>query len=192
MGTAAFNRKVQNASLEELEELKEWLIEENERLETSKKELETQLEHFHHEKKQHQTEVKLTNKRLQMEQKRLKQDDLFFEQKRAILERGFHQLDADKRKFEQEKRRFEAEKGQQHFGRHNSSSQRYADDGDDDRERSDVSAELFFNGVTNSLALRKRYKDLIKIFHPDNLCGDKQTVQMINEEYAQLRKEYEG
>ena len=50
-----------------------------------------------------------------------------------------------------------------------------------------VSAVLF-RGVSNPLALRKRYKDLLKIFHPDNLCGDAELVQMINREYEKRKK----
>ena len=37
--------------------------------------------------------------------------------------------------------------------------------------------ELFFRGVATQQSLKKRYKDLIKIYHPDNLNGDKSTIQ---------------
>ena len=50
---------------------------------------------------------------------------------------------------------------------------------------------MFFRGVDNSLALKKRYKDLIKIFHPDNVAGDNDTVQLINREYSNLRDVYQ-
>ena len=46
---------------------------------------------------------------------------------------------------------------------------------------------LFFRGVTHPLALKKRYKDLIKIYHPDNSCGDKWILQQINTEYDRLK-----
>lgn len=48
---------------------------------------------------------------------------------------------------------------------------------------------IFFRGVTNTLELKKRYKDLIKIFHPDNVNGDKDTLQQINREYEQIKNE---
>ncbi len=51
-----------------------------------------------------------------------------------------------------------------------------------------VSAEFFFVGVDNELALKKRYKDLVKIYHPDNVSGDIYTIQEINREYDNLRK----
>ena len=49
-----------------------------------------------------------------------------------------------------------------------------------------VSGELFFRGVANQQSLKKRYKDLLKIYHPDNADGDNSTVIEINKEYQQL------
>ena len=39
--------------------------------------------------------------------------------------------------------------------------------------------------------VKKRYKQLLKIYHPDNLCGDTETLQEINREYDRLLKQYE-
>lgn len=50
-----------------------------------------------------------------------------------------------------------------------------------------VHGEMFFKGVASPQALKKRYKDLIKIYHPDSEFGDNQTVQEINREYDSLR-----
>lgn len=50
-----------------------------------------------------------------------------------------------------------------------------------------VHGEMFFKGVASPQALKKRYKDLIKIYHPDSEFGDNQTVQEINREYDNLR-----
>ena len=51
------------------------------------------------------------------------------------------------------------------------------------------SVRLFFTGVSNMLTLKKRYRDLIKIFHPDNLAGDTEIIQRINREYENLKRE---
>lgn len=51
-----------------------------------------------------------------------------------------------------------------------------------------MSVSLFFSGVKNTRALKKRYKDLIKIFHPDNGAGDTEVLQRINEEYETLKE----
>lgn len=54
-----------------------------------------------------------------------------------------------------------------------------------------VRGDLFFAGVSDKKALKKRYKDLLKIYHPDNLSGDIGTVQEINREYDRLHAQYQ-
>ncbi len=54
-----------------------------------------------------------------------------------------------------------------------------------------VNAEMFFVGVDNKKALKRRYKELLKIYHPDNLAGDTAMIQEINREYDRLSKKYE-
>lgn len=55
-----------------------------------------------------------------------------------------------------------------------------------------VRGDLFFSGVESKQSLKKRYRDLIKIYHPDNLDGDKNTIQEINSEYHKLCAQYES
>ena len=50
-----------------------------------------------------------------------------------------------------------------------------------------VHGEMFFSGVSTQKALKKRYKDLIKIYHPDGESGDTATVAEINREYDNLK-----
>lgn len=50
-----------------------------------------------------------------------------------------------------------------------------------------VHGEMFFSGVSDKKALKKRYKDLIKIYHPDGESGDNATVAEINREYEDLK-----
>lgn len=50
-----------------------------------------------------------------------------------------------------------------------------------------VHGEMFFSGVSNKRDLKKRYKDLIKIYHPDSDAGDTATVAEINREYEDLK-----
>ena len=160
-------------SYEKMEELKAWLFKENVRVEALKQELEERMAQI--EKKE--TDLNIMNQRLLMEQKRLKQDHLFFEKKLAILQDGFRQLDMDRRKLEKDKRIYEekAEKERSKRGQH-----------------MPVQVEGgLFGGVNSLLALKKRYKDLMKIYHPDNLCGDYDMVKLINAEYERMRDEYE-
>ena len=36
---------------------------------------------------------------------------------------------------------------------------------------------------------KRRYKDLMKIFHPDNNAGDEELVQLINKEFNRKKEE---
>ncbi len=50
-----------------------------------------------------------------------------------------------------------------------------------------VQTAWFFCGIHNDeSSLKKRYKDLLKIYHPDNPDGDNDMVQEINREYDKL------
>lgn len=165
-----------NGSEEELQELKSWLFRENIRLVTAAKELERMQEQFQKEKEQFRDEMKQLSRKIAGEKQRLKEDNQFFEKKMEILQNGFKQLDLDRRRLDKEWARLTAEKDllDEHllYSGH-----------------SEVSA--FFQGVRNPLALKKRYKDLIKIFHPDNVAGDKDVIQRINIEYERLKEHYE-
>lgn len=137
-----------------------------------REDLQALREKFLTEKQQFQDEMKLMEKRIKEEQNRLKQENLFFEKKMDILKGGFAQLEADRKAFERDKIRMEEK-------------QKIL------REETGLTGsgvKLFFQGVSNPLTLKKRYKDLIKIFHPDNLCGDTDVLQMINKEYERLRE----
>lgn len=160
---------------EELRDLKLFLFKENIRLENEKREAAEFKERLIKERAQFRTEMDMLNHKIVMEQKRLKDDNLFFDKKMQILKDAFIQLDADRRKFDKERARFEMEKDYR--------KREYSATADTE----DV-ARVLFRGATNPLALRKRYKDLLKIFHPDNLCGDAELVQMINREYERRKR----
>lgn len=172
-----FEEILVHGSEDELQELKSWLFRENIRLATAAKELEHMQEKFLEEKIQFQDEMKLLNHKISSERQRLKEDNQFFAKKLEILQNGFQQLDIDRRRLDKEWAKLSAEKELM------SECASY-------EPRLDVS--VFFQGVRNPLALKKRYKDLIKIFHPDNLAGDKEIIQRINREYENLKREYEG
>ncbi len=117
------------------------------------------------------------NIRIQMERKKLKQEEAFFEKKMDILKSGFAQLDLERKKVERDKLILEAEKNA-----HISYTR---------QEKNFDVAEMLFQGVNSSLALKKRYKDLIKMFHPDNIAGDHEMVLVINKIYEELKQDYE-
>lgn len=162
---------------EELKELKTWLFKENIRMEMLRNELKDMQERLETEKKEFAEEMKRLTGNMNRDRKLLEQENKFFDQKMKILQGGFEQLDADRRKFQKEKAKFDARKEvytekQDFFGRNDTT-------------------EMLFRGVNSFLALKKRYKDLIKMFHPDNVAGDHEMVQLINREYEELKKAYE-
>ena len=174
-----FEETLLNGSQDELQELKSWLFRENIRLVTAFKELENMQEQFLKEKVQFQEEMKLLNHKISMERQRLKEDNQFFEKKMEILKSGYSQLDIDRRRLDKEWAKLAAER--ELLG---------------DRAVYDYDGvwdvSVLFRGVRNPLALKKRYKDLIKIFHPDNVAGDKEIIQRINLEYENLKASYEN
>lgn len=171
-----FEEVLENGMQDELNKLKAWLFQENVRVVSAEKELEQMRQQFEKEKAQFRNEIKAQERRIEGERKRIKEDNAFFEKKLEILQSGFAQLDMDRRRLAKEKDRFEAQK-------------EFFEPSIYGMGTRDVS--VFFRGVKNTLSLKKRYKDLIKIFHPDNVAGDKEIIQMINREYDNIKRDYE-
>lgn len=166
-------------SQSELKEAKLWLFRENMRLEKERRELEQVKERFIKERVQFCNEMKILNRRTVLERKRLKEENLFFDKKMDILKAGFAQLEADRKQLAQDRKIFLEEKnrsGQNSSGRPPKIS-------------SEEIVQVLFRSVNNSLALRKRYRDLVKIYHPDNLSGDEELVQLINKEFFRRKRE---
>lgn len=51
---------------------------------------------------------------------------------------------------------------------------------------------LYFAGVNDMKSLKKRYRDLLKIYHPDNQNGDPTVSRQIQEEYDSLTRKYQS
>lgn len=161
---------------EVLQELKAWLFKENIRIMMASAELEEKQEKFEQEKDQFKEEMKGLNRKMNAEQERIRKDSRFVDEKLEIIKDGFRKLDMDRRRLDKEWARLAAEKELM-----------------EEHGLYDVYTEtsVFFRGVKNILTLKKRYKDLTKIFHPDNLAGDTEIIQRINREYDHLKREYE-
>lgn len=156
------NQNCENQGISEVEELKQSLLVEQKLLEEERRKLEMEKETF----RIHQ----------QTEQQRLKRETELFEMKWRILEGELFQLAKEKQEVAAEKeacRRIKAE------------NQRYSY-----RKSNVIHSEMFFSGVDSELGMKKRYKDLIKIFHPDNRDGDTHTLQVINKEYDEMKKQF--
>ncbi len=170
----------------ELEDLKVQLFRENVRIKTDKADLEDLCDAIAKEKSeleelkaeleksrvQFDKEVEEINKSIEGSRKKLENDLIFLNKKQAVLESGFKQLDTDRQRLNREKEEFA------NFKEKNSQIRRVP--------TLEYRQGIFFKGITTEKGLKKRYKDLIKVFHPDNVSGDTYTLQNINREYETL------
>lgn len=110
------------------------------------------------------------------EDKRIEKEKQLFEMKWRILEEELKKLADEKKQVERQRNFY-----------------KYLADHEIKEEKNTavVRGELFFAGVEDKQALKKRYKDLLKIYHPDNRSGDVGTIQEINREYDRLQAMYQ-
>lgn len=167
-------------SEEELKKIKVFLFQENLRIAAEKKRLEEERERlkklqddFMRDRVVLRDELDELNRRTLNERKRLREENQFFDKKMAILTEGFRSLEEDRRKFEREKKAY--------LERVNMQSRTAPADA------AGVAEFLFRSIGSNTLGTRKRYKDLIKIFHPDNLFGDLELAQALSKEFQKRR-----
>ena len=157
---------------DELAQLRVWLFKESVRLENQESALCERYARLEEEELAFKERMDAIEKKLENANKKLNNDKALFDQRLRILNNGFDQLNADKKKLESEFIRLEREKAYQ-------------------REDEYDALDLLFRGVNSALTLKKRYKDLMKMFHPDNISGDSYMVQLINQEYSALCRQYD-
>jgi hypothetical protein len=173
---------LENAGEDELAKLKLWLFHENMRVNSQRQELDEQLAAFDREKESVRQHIRNENKRIEFRKRQCATQEKLIEEKWKALKRGFDELDEDRQALKRLEKRLMDERRRL--------------ESDVRRSRSGAVRDLsrvtvFFKGVNDTLSLKKRYRDLIKIFHPDNLAGDKETVQSITREYDELRESIE-
>ena len=179
---------IQNENEDELKKLKLFLFQENLRLDSEKQKLASEKEElkklqdsFMKDRVNLRDELNELNRRTTQERQRLRQENIFFDKKMDILKDGFRALEEDRRKFEREKEEFES-------GRRISMSDfRTPDLSGLSESDFDAIACVLFSDITSPGMLRKRYKDLVKIFHPDNPGGDARLSSAINKYYNQMK-----
>ncbi len=161
-----------NGSKDELAELRVWLFKESVRLENHESALSERYAKLEADEIAFKEKMDAAERKLENAQKKLNNDKALFEQRLKILNNGFEELNNDRRRLETEYCRLEREKVYQ-------------------RENEYDALDLLFRGANTPLTLKKRYKDLMKMFHPDNISGDHDMVQLINQEYSALCRQYE-
>jgi len=148
-----------------------WRAAETELIERRKQKLRRQNYQLQQERQQLEIDRESFKRQQEYEANRHKKEEQLLEMKRQILEDELYKLAEEKRLFEQRRSFYERVDTYERTGGTTSLS---------------VQGEMFFVGVNSSGALKKRYKDLLKIYHPDNSCGDTNTIQVINREYQKL------
>lgn len=143
-------------------------------MESSRKELAKMKE----EQLKLQRELHRRERKLKFLQEDLEKREQMFKTQWALLE---HELSL----FAKEREAFEREiKKQQYKSKLENEKTIYKANGR-------INAGMYFLGVHDELSLKKRYRDLLKLFHPDSMNGDVDAMQAINNEYAKLKKKYE-
>ncbi len=147
-------------------------------LEDEKKQIEIEKRKLDEERRSIEVERRALIRMQEMDKARVKQEQHLFDMKWKILEEELAKLAEEKKQVQRQKEFYSKV---QDYESGNSHSRSYTSTGV-------IKGELFFVGVTDESSLKKRYKDLIKIYHPDNLAGDTGTIQEINREYDKLKK----
>lgn len=161
---------IESADMEELNKLKKWLFNENIRLTAMAKELEDERELL----KAQQGVLQNQQRKNTTYKTQLDNQKILFEKQWAIMEAELRRMAVEKEQFERKKavyrdeiyrearRSFQVEEG----------------------------GRVFFRGISDGVSLRRRYKELMKIYHPDNANGDSETLLMITKEYERLKGVY--
>lgn len=161
---------------QELLEFREWFIEQLKEMKREQCVLAEQKRRLQQEAERLER-MRRDFDRAKESQERLRaQQESLFHMKQKVLEEELRRLADERKAFDAEREEFYARVKQAESEQMQPVADRVLDD----------ASKLFFAGVESEMALKKRYKDLIKIYHPDNLCGDNDVLQAINLEYDRL------
>lgn len=154
-----------------VDELKHWLFLENVKLNQQRQQLEAEREEFEREKRAQKREEEL------YEQKRKRERDLF-EKQWAIVEKELVRMAKDRDKMARERAYIQREMDELKRQKQMMPKETSIKEG------------TFFHGVSSLAGLKKRYRELMKIYHPDNENGDEATVRFIQTEYEKWKLRY--
>lgn len=164
-----------------LDELKHWLFLENVRIKQEKQSLIEEKEKLEKEKKEFEKQKISLSGSVNIQEKQLIRKKELFDKQWKIVEKELRRIAIDKDNLEKEKRAFEQEKE-----RFRQSAKQATIQGKTNIQNTSI----FFAGVNSFAALKRRYRDLIKIFHPDNENGDQNILLAINKEFETLKNKY--
>lgn len=125
--------------------------------------------------------IELESKVAEYDNRRLIDEKVMNSQK-ELFEKKFKILEMELKKLAEEKARLEKEKN--FFKAVNENLNK-------ERENDPAEVRMLFRGIDNLKDLKKRHKELCKIFHPDNVHGDTSVIQEINRQFDDLKMKYE-
>ena len=170
---------------DDIKKMKAWMFQEQVRIQAKRDELQELNRELQDLKRMLEREKSALEVREKIIKKRFDDNEIFIAKKQKIIEDAYHQLALDRKALECERLNFEHERSKyrrQKMSGPKPMHQSY--------ESGAYDSTSFFRGVDNDMALRKRYKELLKIFHPDNKCGDTKTLLRIQTEYESLKSRY--
>lgn len=163
---------------EDGKKFEQWCFKQTVEIEHQKKKLSDEKQKLEEERRVLDREKREFLLKKDLDENQKKQEQHLFDMKWKILEEELKKLAAEKQQIQRQKEFYSRVHEYEHA---NTRSQEYTSSGV-------IKGELFFAGVCDEDSLKRRYKDLIKIYHPDNLAGDTGTIQEINREYDKLKK----
>ena len=108
-------------------------------------------------------------------------DEKMMNSQKELFQKKFKILEMELAKLAEEKARLEREKNFYKAVNENLEREKSKDPGE---------VRMLFRGIDNLEDLKKRHRELIKIFHPDNVNGDTSVIQEINRQFDELKMKY--
>ena len=109
-------------------------------------------------------------------------DEKMMTSQKELFQKKFKILEMELQKLAEEKARLEREKNFYKAVNENLEREKSKDPGE---------VRMLFRGIDNLDDLKKRHRELIKIFHPDNVNGDTSVIQEINRQFDELKMKYQ-
>lgn len=167
---------IKHADEEEME--KHWMFMENVRLQHERQEIEDEWNKLNREKKEFEILKKSKETELAIKEKQLIRQKDLFDKQWGVVEKELHRISADKDRIAREKAYIDREKANLRMEQNKQNKNHVVTNG------------AFFVGVNSESSLKRRYRELLKIYHPDSGNGDEETLLLINKEFEKLRKIY--
>lgn len=161
------------------DELKHWLFLENVKLNQQRQQLESDIEDLNRRRAEFENEKKRRDRELELRERKLSREKDLFDKQWKIVERELVRMAKDRDRMAREKAYIQRERDELKRLRQAAPSEL------------SVRSGTFFLGVSSLSGLKKRYRELMKIYHPDNENGDENTVLFINKEYEKLKPRFE-